>query len=90
MTPRQEYRLAPDPYNSNLTSILDHRGQVVDSFRSPTCGAYFLALLEGGATVNPHGVLGTRIGGLERQPELSASAPGIDRQNAPLLRFRRA
>jgi hypothetical protein len=59
---RQAYRLAPDPYNPKLTSILDEDGQVVDSYRSATCGEYYLALLEGGASVNPHGVLGTRIG----------------------------
>ncbi len=63
MIQQQAYRLAPDPYNPNLTSILDEDGQVVDSFRSATCGAYYLELLRGGASINPHRVLGTRIDG---------------------------
>lgn len=82
MIRRQEYRLGPDPYNPNLTSILDEAGQVVDSFRSAECGAYFLALLEGGASVNRHRVLGTRIGGWDASQPLPATAPGADRQHA--------
>lgn len=75
MIRRQAYRLAPDPYNPNLTSILDADGQVVDSFRSATCGAYYLALLEEGASVNPHSVLGTRIGGRDASRPLLTQEP---------------
>ena len=82
MIQRQGYRLGPDPYNPNLTSILDEAGQVVDSFRSATCGAYFLALLERGASVNRHRVLGTRIGGWEAAQPLPPIAPEADRQHA--------
>lgn len=82
MIQRQEYRLGPDPYNPNLTSILDEAGQVVDSFRSAKCGAYFLALLEGGASVNPHRVLGTRIGSWDGSRPLLTNAPEADRQHA--------
>ena len=77
--PRQEYRLAPDPYNPNLTSILDEDGRVVDSFRSAKCGAYFLTLLEAGASVNPHRVLGTRIGDRDGSRPLSASVAEVAR-----------
>lgn len=77
---QQAYRLAPDPYNPNLTSILDEAGQVVDSFRSAKCGAYFLALLEAGASVNPHRVLGTRIGAWDASRSLPSTAPEAERQ----------
>jgi hypothetical protein len=77
---RQAYRLAPDPYNPNLTSILDEDGQVVDSFRSATCGEYYLALLEAGASIDPHRVLGTRIGaGIPHDPYCSQA--GLDPSN---------
>lgn len=82
MIPQQAYRLAPDPYNGNLTSILDEDGQVVDSFRSAKCGAYFLALLEAGASVNPHRVLGTRIGNWDDSRARSADAPVAALQTA--------
>lgn len=80
MAQRQAYRLAPDPYNSNLISILDGDGQVVDSYRSAKCGAYYLGLLEEGASVNPHRVLGTRIGGWDGSRPAVADKPQADRQ----------
>ena len=82
VTRRQEYRLAPDLYNPNLTSILDEDGRVVDSFRSATCGAYYLALLEGGASVNPHRVLGTRIGDWGGSQQLLTGAQEAEQQHA--------
>lgn len=82
MIERKEYRLEPDPYNPNLISILDGAGRVVDSFRSAKCGAYFLGLLEGGASVNPHRVLGTRIGGWDGSQPLAPTAPEAERQHA--------
>lgn len=90
MIQRQAYRLAPDPYNPNLTSILDEDGQVVDSFRSATCGEYYLALLEAGASVNPHRVLGTRIGaGLTHDPHYSQSLLGPSGNARRFLTIRR-
>lgn len=82
MIPQQAYRLAPDPYNSNLVSIIDGDGRVVDSFRSAKCGEYFLTLLEGGASVNPHRVLGTRIGGWDDSGSAPTATPAAERQTA--------